>query len=328
MTVFRDNPIILDPDIPLYQQLYTHLRTAILIGDLKPGTRLPSTRALAIQLNASRNTVLNAYQQLIAEGYLDGMVGNGTLVARILPDHLLTSPQLKEPVETSSAEPDKPRFSEQAALQLTAPRMPMATQDSSGVSPRPFRFGAPALQAFPYKLWSRLLIRQARRLPASAFPYQHTAGILPLREAIAAHVMVYRGVHCTPEQIIIVSGAQGALDLAARLLITPGDPVWREDPGYLKARSAFLGSGAKIIPVPVDQERLVVEVGIARAPGARLVYLTPFGKPMPPAEVREFIIQSGIALTVLTGFAVEISYSRNGRGSGLGCSLLFGYSGC
>lgn len=157
----------------------------------------------------------------------------------------------------------------------TSPRMSTAVPSPAEVSPRPFRFGIPALRSFPYKLWSRLLIRQASRLPASAFTYQHAAGYLPLREAIAAHVMVSRGVHCTPEQIIIVSGAQGGLDLAARLLINAGDPVWIEDPGYLKARGAFLGSGAKIIPVPVDQEGLVVEAGIARAPQAGLVYLTP-----------------------------------------------------
>ena len=166
---FRANPISLDPDIPLYRHLYTHLQSAILTGDLKPGARLPSTRALAIQLNVSRNTVLNAYQQLIAEGYLDGMVGNGTFVAQILPDHLLTLPQRKDLLESSLAESDTPRFSEQATLQLTAPRMPMAAPNGSGVLPRPFRFGAPALQAFPYKLWSRLLIRQARRLPATPF---------------------------------------------------------------------------------------------------------------------------------------------------------------
>ena len=275
MISFKENSISPELAIPLYQQLYTHLQTAILTGDLKPGTRLPSTRALAIQLNISRNTVLNAYQQLIAEGYLNGMVGNGTFVAQILPDHLLTSLQRKELAEASLAEPDKPRFSEQAVEQLAAPRMPMATPDPSGVLPRPFRFGIPALQDFPYKLWSRLLIRQARRLPASAFTYQHAAGYLPLREAIAAHAMVSRGVHCTPEQIIIASSAQGGLDLAARLLINAGDPVWMEDPGYLKARGTFLGSGANIIPVPVDHEGLVVEAGIARAPQARLVYLTP-----------------------------------------------------
>src|SRR5215207_6366705 len=113
---FRANPIRVDPDIPLYQQLYTHLQRAVLTGDLKPGIRLPSTRALAILLNVSRHTVLNAYQQLIAEGYLDGTVGSGTFVARILPDHLLTSPQRKDLVETSLTEPDTPRFSAQATL--------------------------------------------------------------------------------------------------------------------------------------------------------------------------------------------------------------------
>jgi GntR family transcriptional regulator/MocR family aminotransferase len=275
MMVFTENPIHSESDRPLHRQLYTHLQTAILSGDLKPGTRLPSTRALATQLNVSRNTVLNAYQQLIAEGYLDGRVGHGTFVAQILPDQLLTAPQPRDLVEASPAEPHTPRFSQQARLQLSVPRMPLGPPDEPGMSARPFRFGVPALQSFPYKLWSRLLIRQARHLPASAFPYQPAAGYLPLREAIAAHAMVSRGVHCTAEQIIIVSGVQGGLDLAARLLINAGDPVWMEDPGYLKARGAFLGSGAQIIPVPVDQEGLVVEAGIARAPGARLVYLTP-----------------------------------------------------
>ncbi|HET6596798.1 MAG TPA: PLP-dependent aminotransferase family protein [Anaerolineales bacterium] len=275
MIVFTGNLIHSEIDSPLHRQLYTHLQTAILRGDLKPGTRLPSTRALATQLNISRNTVLNAYQQLIAEGYLDGRVGRGTFVAQILPDHLLTAPQPRDLVETLSAEPDKPRFSEQARLQLSVPRMPLGPPDGTSVSARPFRFGVPALRSFPYKLWSRLLIHKARHLPASAFPYQHAAGYSPLREAIAAHAMVSRGVHCTAEQIIVMSGAQGGLDLAARVLINAGDPVWMEDPGYLKARGAFLGSGANIIPVPVDQEGLVVEAGVARAPGARLAYLTP-----------------------------------------------------
>jgi len=181
MIVFRENPFNAELSIPLYQQLYTHLQTAILTGEMKPGIRLPSTRALANQLNVSRNTVLNAYQQLIGGGYLDGRVGNGTFVARILPDHLLTSPQRQNLGELSLAKPDNPQFSEQATRQLTAPRMPMTTPDGSGMSPRPFRFGVPALQDFPYKLWSRLLIRQARRLPASAFPYQQAARYLPLR---------------------------------------------------------------------------------------------------------------------------------------------------
>ena len=275
MTALKENSIRPELDVPLHRQLYTQLQRAILRGDLKPGTRLPSTRALAHQLNVSRTTVLHAYQQLIAEGYLDGKVGHGTFVAQIVPDHLLAAPQPGDLGETASTEPGTPRLAEQASQQLHVPRMPLGSPDGPGGIVRPFRFGVPALQSFPYKLWSRLLIRQARHLPASAFPYQPAAGYLPLREAIAAHAMVSRGVHCTAEQIIIVSGAQGGLDLAARVLINAGDPVWMEDPGYLKARGALLGSGANIIPVPVDQEGLIVEAGMARAPGARLVYLTP-----------------------------------------------------
>jgi GntR family transcriptional regulator/MocR family aminotransferase len=134
---------------------------------------------------------------------------------------------------------------------------------------------APALDVFPYRLWSRLVVRQARRMPMSSFIYQSSAGYQPLREAIAAHVAVSRQVHCVPEQVMIVPGSQGALDLAARMLIDTGDPVWVEDPGYPGARGAFLGAGAEIVPVPVDQEGLMVSVGIERAPEAVLVYLTP-----------------------------------------------------
>jgi GntR family transcriptional regulator/MocR family aminotransferase len=124
-------------------------------------------------------------------------------------------------------------------------------------------------------LWSRLVARQARRLPRTAFSYQDPAGYRPLREAIAAHVTVTRQVHCTPEQIIMAAGAQGALDLAARVLLKTGDQVWMEDPGYPGARGALLSAGAQIMPVPVDQEGLMIEAAIARAPQARLAYLTP-----------------------------------------------------
>jgi GntR family transcriptional regulator / MocR family aminotransferase len=112
-------------------------------------------------------------------------------------------------------------------------------------------------------------------MPVNTFTYQDSAGYRPLREAIAAHVTVSRQVHCKPEQIMIVPGSQGALDLASRMLINAGDPVWMEDPGYPGARGAFLGAGANIIPVPVDDEGLAVNIGIERAPQARLVYLTP-----------------------------------------------------
>ncbi|MEW6403347.1 MAG: PLP-dependent aminotransferase family protein [Chloroflexota bacterium] len=268
-----------DPTLnaPLYQQLYEHLRAAILAGELKRGMKLPSTRSLAEELNISRNTVLNAYRQLAAEGYLENVQGSGTFVARVLPDLLLKTPaaSTSSDVRPMRTEMQEPMFSEHAQLQLAASHVAAARPAPVNKPARPFRSEMPALDVFPHKLWSRLTVRQARRLPTNTFSYQLSAGYLPLREAIAAHVAVSRRVHCTPEQIVIVPGSQGALDLAARMLINAGDPVWMEDPGYYGARGAFLGVGAKIIPVPVDHEGLIVEAGIKRAHQARLVYLTP-----------------------------------------------------
>lgn len=277
MTIFANAPFRPAHDTPLYQQLYSHMRTAILSGELKGGTKLPSTRALGDELGLSRNTIINAYAQLMAEGYLESITGSGTFVARVLPENLLTTPRRPRRTETRPSQSRPPRFSENATAQLATPQMSPPPSASTRQSTRrpPLNSGLPALDEFPYDLWSRLVVRQARRMPNSAFPYQEPGGYGPLREAIAAHVTISRRVHCTPEQVVMVSGSQGALDLASRMLISAGDPVWLEDPGYLGARGAFAGVGAKIIPVPVDQEGLVVEAGIARAPQARVVYITP-----------------------------------------------------
>jgi GntR family transcriptional regulator/MocR family aminotransferase len=261
------------PGIPLYQALYAHLRAAILSGELQGGMKLPSTRALAEELIVSRNTVLNAYRQLLAEGYLEGREGSGTFVARILPEQLLVaaSPRSRprKSAQPAQASPG-PVFSERAKAQIS-----VAQPASDGKLPRPFTPEATALDAFPYQVWSRLVFRQVRRMPVNMYGYQDSAGYRPLREAIAAHVTVSRQVHCAPERVMIVPGSQGALDLAARMLLNAGDRVWLEDPGYSGARGAFLGAGARIVPVPVDHEGLVVSLGIERAPQARLVYLTP-----------------------------------------------------
>ena len=272
MTIFRDTPFHPSPNIPLYQALYDHLRSAILSGELKSGLKMPSTRALAEELRVSRNTVLNAYQQLLAEGYLESREGSGTFVVPVLPELLLTAPRQSVPKTGQTGHPASFRilFSEHAQAQIAISQPP-----ATGQLPRPFLAEAPALDAFPYQLWSRLVVRQARRLPVNNFMYQDSAGYRPLREAIAAHVAITRQVHCTPEQVMIVPGSQGALDLATRMLINTGDPVWLEDPGYPGARGAFLGSGAHVVPVPIDHEGLIVDEGITRAPHARLVYLTP-----------------------------------------------------
>jgi GntR family transcriptional regulator / MocR family aminotransferase len=272
MTIFKRNPFRPAPNVTLYQALYAHMRAAILSGELKGGLKLPSTRALAEQLNISRNTVLNAYRQLLAEGYLEGRGGSGTYVANLLPESLLTAPHPAAPQIARSSQAESPRliFSKHATDQLAVPQPPSASK-----LPRPFMAEVPAFDALPYRIWSRLMIQCARRMPVSSYMYQSVIGYQPLREAIAAHITISRQVHCAPEQVMILPGSQGALDLAARMLVNDGDPVWMEDPGYIGARGALVGAGAKIIPIPVDREGLMIQTAIERAPQARVAYITP-----------------------------------------------------
>jgi GntR family transcriptional regulator / MocR family aminotransferase len=273
MTRFINDPFKPVLDSPLYQQLYNHLQRSILTGKLKGGTKLPSTRTLAQELGVSRNTVINAYEQLMAEGYLETTSGSGTFIARVLPDHLLRTPTQTLPEHNVATTPPQPRFSRHAKSQLLAPRQFSSLAEHDTVPP--FAAGAPALDAFPYKVWSRLVTRHARRMSGDTIAYQQLIGYRPLREAIAAHVTVSRHVQCSYKQVIIVSGSQGGLDLTSRLFLDPGDEVWLEDPGYLGARGALLGVGARLIPVPVDDEGLSVEAGVKRAPNAKLAFVTP-----------------------------------------------------
>ncbi|HKP86705.1 MAG TPA: PLP-dependent aminotransferase family protein [Blastocatellia bacterium] len=255
--------------VPLYRQLYDWLRVAILTGRLRPGARLQSTRELAEELNVSRNTVMNAFEQLLAEGYLEGQVGSGTYVSRALPDDMLNVPASRSRATAPSRK--GLALSERGAALASA--AVNASQGSLAV--RAFRPGTPALDAFPSELWSRLLARRWRNAPRELLGYSNSAGYQPLREAIASYLGAARAVRCEADQVIVVAGAQQALDLVARLLLGPGDAAWIEDPGYLGTRAAFIGAGARLVPVPVDREGLEVTVGAARAPKARLAYVSP-----------------------------------------------------
>jgi GntR family transcriptional regulator/MocR family aminotransferase len=254
--------------VPLYRQLYDALRDAILSGRLRPGSRLPSTRALADDLGASRNTVLAAFGQLLAEGYLEGRVGAGTTVARTLPETLLPA---RPEVEGTKQPSRRPRLSRRGA-QLLGMRGGVA---NAAITAQPFRPGLPGLDAFPFDLWTRLVARRWRRVPRQLLDYGDPAGYAPLREAIAAYLGEARAVRCEPSQVIVVTGAQQAVDLAARVLLDPGDTAWVEDPGYQGARGALIAAGIRLAPVPVDGEGLDVQRGARSAHGARLVYVTP-----------------------------------------------------
>jgi len=139
----------------------------------------------------------------------------------------------------------------------------------------PFRVGQPDAEAFPYELWARLLAKHARQSLRTATYYQQAEGYAPLREAIASHIGITRGVRCTPEQVLLTAGSQGALDLSARVLLDPGETAWIEDPGYPGARGALLAAGAHVVPVPIDEEGIDIMIGHTLAPDARIVSVTP-----------------------------------------------------
>ncbi len=247
----------------LYRQLYDQLREAILSGRLSAGTRLPSTREFADDLGIARNTVLNAFEQLYAESYLERRVGDGTYVSAQLPDDLLRVKSLRLTRERSKTDGQRP-----------VSFLPIGPGNYNG-PPRPFRTSTPALDAFPYKLWGRLLVRCWSNSAAALLPYGDSAGYLPLRKAIASYLSTTRGVQCTPEQLIITSGSQHALEIVVRTLLKSGDNAWIEDPGFLGARATLTAAGARLIPVPVDADGLNIAAGLERCAGPRLIYVTP-----------------------------------------------------
>ncbi len=268
---------------PLYRQLYERLREQILAGQLEVGARLPSTRTLASELGVSRNTTALAYEMLALEGYIESRVGDGARVARVQPEQTLQAPsgahgrstrtgQRAKPDRDVAQETRPPALGRRGHLLLSAPYPgELYGRDAGGV----FRTGLPDVASFPFQMWARLVTKHVRQSLASVALYQSGQGYGPLREAIAAHVGIARGVHCSPEQILVTAGAQGALDLAARVLLDAGDRVWVEDPGYLGARGALLMAGARLMPITVDAEGLNVEAGRALSPDARMAVVTP-----------------------------------------------------
>ena len=248
------------------QWLCGALRDEILDGRLRPGSRLPSSRDLARQQGLSRGTVVSAFDQLRSEGYVQGSTGSGTYVSRVLPDDLLqVRPRRAAPRELA-ATPPRRRLS---GFAMTATLFP-------GLAPVPtraFRTHVPALDLFPTSLWAQLAGRRLRRATTNLLLGCEAMGYRPLQNAVAEYLVASRGVKCTPDQVAIVSGTQEALDLAAHLLLNPGDRVCVENPGYVGARRAFEAVGARIAAIDIDEHG--ASVPAARLTDVRLVYLTP-----------------------------------------------------
>lgn len=246
--------VILDIDrqtrIPLATQIYQALRAGIEEGTIAPGARLPSWNDLAAQLGVARGTVRVAYERLIDEQYAIGMGAAGTRVAR------------------------RPASNRVEAWSPEAPPMPELFHDF-GTAPLSFQMGVPSQAAFPFMLWSRLMVRGARAAAVAPVSYPDPRGEPLLRAEIAAYLAIARGIQCSPSQILITAGFAGALGLAARALGLEGGKVWMEHPGFPLTRSALALSGLDVVGVPVDDEGLQVACGIAIAPDAALAVVTP-----------------------------------------------------
>lgn len=251
---------------PLHRQIYDAYRSAILERRLRPRERVPSTRTLATELGVSRMPVLNAYAQLLAEGYFESRVGTGTQICSSLPD--------QHAAHDARGAATAPRLSGARPVSLRASRMARAERPVwHGFGA--FGVGQVAFEHFPIQIWSRLVTRHCRGMGAGTAHYGDQMGSGIFRETIAGYLRTARGVSCEAQQIMIVSGSQYALEITARVLLDPGSAVWMEEPGYSFMRDVLSLTGCRIVPVPVDDEGLDVAAGTRLARKARAAFVTP-----------------------------------------------------
>ena len=269
-----DIALSLDPKSPLalYRQIYDGLREGILMGRFEAGSRLPATRSLAVSLGVSRITVTECYDRLISEGYLETRQGSGTFVCARLPETSMY-PISKDGNEVTPQLQDErvyrlSRYGSTVNLPLLLPLAPNVIR---------FDLYGTDVATFPKRLWTRLFARRMQEESGNLLRYtQHYSGQPELRIAIAQYLKQSRAVVCDPNQIVIVSGSQQAISLAARILLDESDFVAMENPGYRLAWRVFSSQGAKILPIPVDEDGIQISQLRKQADKApKLVYLTP-----------------------------------------------------
>ncbi len=238
--------------LPMYLQICQRFKTAIEQGHLHAGDRVPAVRALATELNLARGTVEMAYRILTDEGYLQVRGAAGTVVSPSLPQPAVQKQQTPVPGHTVSG-----------------------ILDHDGKTPKPLQLGLPALDAFPRKVWNRIVAHRLRGSEPSRLAYPDPAGYDRLRERIATYLGVSRGVTCLSEQVFITTGLRNTLELTLSSLSTSGDEFWFEDPGYILARPFLQNAGVKLMPIPVDENGVMVEEGKRLSPYARFAMVTP-----------------------------------------------------
>lgn len=244
-------------DLPMYERIYQAFRDTILNGQVFPGARLPATRALAQHYGVSRNTIIQAYDQLASEGYFETRHGSGTYVANELPENFVLSRQLSG--------------TKKGVLKTKPPDKLW----NAGKPPRPFQIGVPDMERFPTETWLKLYAKHVRSSPYSLANYELEDGHSSLKNTIASYLNTRKGVRCSSKQILVLPGSQQAQELVVRSLLRPGDQAWIEDPCYRGTRSALRQNGIKAIPVPLDENGLDVSYGLKKAPKAGLAIVTP-----------------------------------------------------
>lgn len=276
--------IELDRRHGLSRQLYQALRQRILDGRLGSGVRLPASRDLAASLAISRNSVMRAYDQLYAEGFTEGRIGDGTYVAQLpngprpakkLSTHLPTGLSLGLSTDLSTNLSNDAEDLSSKVVHSTAMAMleKHHLQAHKAGVPRAFRVGVPAFDLFPFDVWGKLHAAFWRKPGMHQLGYGDPAGEWRLRELIAAYLRTSRDMQCGPEQIVITSGAQQAITLCAQLLLDAGDAVAIENPGYRSAGHVFAVAGATLHGMPVDAEGM--RCPQAGSEPCKLAYVTP-----------------------------------------------------
>jgi GntR family transcriptional regulator/MocR family aminotransferase len=252
--------------IPLYKQLYTALRGAILSGNLKGGQKLPGTRTFSNELKISRNTVVLAFEQLMIEGYIKGRVGAGTYVTNDIPGKFLfkNQPVQKNTIKLSPFKPVKKLGD-----------LDLIRRNISEDKIIPFQTGLPALEDFPFSTWVKLINKTGSYFPFLQFGYKDSTGYKPLKDAIANYLQTYRAVNCSSGQILIINGSQQGLDLISRVMLKKGNNVLVEDPCYFGTTASLLSSEVKVHPTPVDNEGIDIDYAEKKYPEPDFIYTTP-----------------------------------------------------
>lgn len=299
---------------PMNRRLYLRLREAILDGAIAAGARLPATRDLAADLGIARNTVVHVYEQLLAEGYTHSMQGSGTFVTDTLPDLYLGSG----------------RSHNQAAAAQTRPVLsPRGARIVDNASASPYQWGAfmpgvPDVSEFPHKKFSTIVSALWRKPEPALLSYSYGGGLPALREALAQHLALTRSIDCDADQILITEGSHQAIDLATRILGSPGDLAWIENPGYWGARAIFDANGIKAEYLPVDEDGMCLPDTVGQAP-PRFIFVTPshqypLGAVMSLARRRQLLAMARQA----GSWIIEDDYDSEFRFSGRPISSLQG----